>query len=148
MNTETTKTVKAIVAVILLSILTATLASAAEPVVNINEAELAELAYLPRIGTVKAQAIIDARPYATPVEVVKAKGIGPATMAVLGSFIVTDGATTATAKIVAPTESIKISVAAGIAVDIGGCSDGVCIVTFSATDGRLAEDDLKITHRR
>jgi competence protein ComEA len=43
--------------------------------VNINSASLNDLERLPGIGPTKAQAIIDGRPYSTPADIMKVKGI-------------------------------------------------------------------------
>lgn len=48
--------------------------------VNINTARINELESLPGIGTTKARAIIDARPYQSPSDITKAKGIGQSTL--------------------------------------------------------------------
>ena len=50
------------------------------PLVNINTASLAELDAFPYISAAKARAIIDGRPYASPEDLLKVRGIGPATL--------------------------------------------------------------------
>lgn len=44
--------------------------------IDINSASIQELSNLYGVGAKKAQAIIDARPYSSPHELTKAKGIG------------------------------------------------------------------------
>lgn len=55
--------------------------------VNINTATLDQLVSLPGIGPSKAQAIIDARPFTSVSDVVRAKGIGAATLNKLKELI-------------------------------------------------------------
>jgi competence protein ComEA len=54
--------------------------------VNINTATLAELDTLPGIGPKTAQLIVDGRPYATVDDLLRVKGIGPATLAKIKPF--------------------------------------------------------------
>ncbi len=49
--------------------------------VNVNTATLAELDTLPGVGPKTAQLIVDGRPYAAVDDLLKVKGIGPATLA-------------------------------------------------------------------
>ncbi len=58
--------------------------------VNINKASKEELEALPGIGPVKAQAIIDGRPYKNPEDVMKVKGIKQATFSKIKDFISVD----------------------------------------------------------
>jgi competence ComEA-like helix-hairpin-helix protein len=55
--------------------------------VNINTASAKELETLPRIGPAKAQAIIAGRPYTTVNDLLKVRGIGPATLEELKPLI-------------------------------------------------------------
>jgi len=56
--------------------------------VNINTATKEELEALPEVGPVKAQAIIDGRPYKTPEDVMKIKGIKEGTFSKIKDYIV------------------------------------------------------------
>lgn len=56
--------------------------------VNINKADLATLEALPEIGPVKAQAIIDGRPYKTIEDVMKVSGIKEQTFEAIKGYIV------------------------------------------------------------
>lgn len=55
--------------------------------VNINTATKEELEKLPEIGPVKAQAIIDGRPYKTPEDIMKVKGIKEGTFGQIKDLI-------------------------------------------------------------
>ncbi|MFO0957469.1 MAG: helix-hairpin-helix domain-containing protein [Isosphaeraceae bacterium] len=56
--------------------------------ININKASLDELDALPNVGAVKAQAIIDARPFKSIDDLKKVKGIGPATFDKIKDLVV------------------------------------------------------------
>jgi len=56
--------------------------------ININTADKATLESLPEIGPVKAQAIIDGRPYKTPEDIMKVKGIKQKTFDAIKGYIV------------------------------------------------------------
>ena len=58
--------------------------------VNINRATKAELEALPDIGPVKAQAIIDGRPYKTKEDIMKVKGIKEGTFGQIKDLITVD----------------------------------------------------------
>lgn len=55
--------------------------------VNLNTATLAELDTLPGVGPKTAQLIVDSRPYAKVDDLLKVKGIGPATLAKLRELV-------------------------------------------------------------
>lgn len=55
--------------------------------ININTATLAELDTLPGVGPKTAQAIVDGRPYAKVDDLLRVKGIGPATLAKLQDLV-------------------------------------------------------------
>ena len=56
--------------------------------VNINSATKEQLEALPEIGPVKAQAIIDGRPYQKPEDVMKVKGIKEGTYGAIKDYII------------------------------------------------------------
>lgn len=64
-------------------------------VVNINTATASELALLPGVGKAKADAIIANRPFKSPQDIVKVKGIGPKMYEKMKVHVVVDGPTTA-----------------------------------------------------
>ncbi|MDO8644612.1 MAG: helix-hairpin-helix domain-containing protein [bacterium] len=64
-------------------------------VVNINTATQQELTLLPGVGVKKAEAIVAARPFKTPADIVKVKGIGPKQFEKMQGSITTEGSTTA-----------------------------------------------------
>lgn len=72
------------------------------PVVNINTATVEELCYLPGVGLVIAQRIVDARPFPDTSKLLDVKGIGEKKYAVMLPHVVVNGTTTATEKIKSP----------------------------------------------
>lgn len=68
-------------------------------VVNVNEATADQLQNLYRVGPATAAKIVAGRPYASPVDVLRVKGLGPAWWRSNGLHVVTEGATTLTAKV-------------------------------------------------
>ena len=48
--------------------------------VNVNTASVETLCHLPEVGPEIARRIVDARPFAAPEDLLKVKGIGPATL--------------------------------------------------------------------
>ncbi len=75
-------------------------AGAHPPAVNINAATPAQLQLLPQVGAARAALIVAGRPYRTPGELARVKGIGRGKrLAGLLPFVVVSGQTTATAKI-------------------------------------------------
>lgn len=95
---------KILVAAVLAFALANPSAYAAEPdgVVNVNTASQAQLMLLWRTGETTAKAIIEGRPYETAEQLDGVKGIGPRWATVNGPFVVLEGATTLTVKIVVP----------------------------------------------
>jgi competence ComEA-like helix-hairpin-helix protein len=51
----------------------------AKMIINVNTATIEELQYLPEVGPAIAKEIVAHRPYASPEELLKVKGIGPKT---------------------------------------------------------------------
>ncbi|MCX7895616.1 MAG: helix-hairpin-helix domain-containing protein [Thermoanaerobaculum sp.] len=72
-------------------------------VVNINTATTQELQLLPRVGPALAQRIVEFRekqgPFKSPEELMRVKGIGEKTFALLKPYVVTSGATTLKQKV-------------------------------------------------
>jgi competence protein ComEA len=70
--------------------------------VNINTASVAELAYLPRIGTKVAERIVERRkekPFARPEELMEVKGVGEKLFLSLKPYVTVTGPTTLDAKV-------------------------------------------------
>ena len=75
---------------------------AASRKVNINTASVAELAFLPRIGTKVAERIVERRkekPFARPEELMEVKGIGEKLFLSLKSYVTVTGPTTLDSKV-------------------------------------------------
>ena len=95
---------------LLLAVATAAGAAASTGgVVNINTASADQLQLLPRVGPALAARIIEFRetsgPFRSIDEIIAVKGIGESSFDVLEKYIVTDGATTLTEKVVVPRSS-------------------------------------------
>jgi competence ComEA-like helix-hairpin-helix protein len=70
---------------------------AAEGVVNVNTATEEQLAYLPGIGPSRARAIVQSRqqqPFRTVQDLLRVRGIGPATLRSLRPYLTVSGETT------------------------------------------------------
>lgn len=72
-------------------------------VVNINTATVQELKLLPRVGPALAQRILEFRqangPFKSPEELMRVKGIGEKTFALLKPYVTTSGPTTLKEKV-------------------------------------------------
>jgi competence protein ComEA len=76
-----------------------------EGVVNVNTATAEQLALLPGIGPSRAEAIIQARqnrPFRAVQDLLRVRGIGPATLQNLRPYVSVDGETTLTRPVRAP----------------------------------------------
>lgn len=77
-----------------------------EKAVNINTATVEELQLLPRVGPALAQRIVAFReaqgPFKTPEELMRVKGVGENTFALLKPYLVTSGPTTLKEKVSSP----------------------------------------------
>jgi len=75
-------------------------------VVNINTADLAQLAYLPRVGAKAAQRIIDYRTqhgaFHKTTDLMQVKGFGEKRFNQISAYITVDGKTTLSSKISSP----------------------------------------------
>ncbi len=71
---------KGLVLLIFLLLLIVTQTGLGQEKIDINTASASQIQTLPGIGPVKAQAIIDTRPYATIDELIRVRGIGPKTL--------------------------------------------------------------------
>ena len=83
-------------------------APAAEGVVNLNTATSDQLQMLPGIGPSKAEAILEARrrqPFANVDQIVRARGIGRATLRRLRPYLTVRGETTLTQSVRSPRAS-------------------------------------------
>lgn len=77
-----------------------------EKVVNINTASVQELELLPKVGPALAQRIVAFReaqgPFKAPEELMRVKGVGEKTFALLKPYLVTSGPTTLKEKLGSP----------------------------------------------
>lgn len=69
------------------------------PVVNVNTATVDQLCYLPGVGPVIAQRIVDARPLTDVTKLDEVKGVGAKKFAAMRQYVAVEGQTTATEKI-------------------------------------------------
>lgn len=77
-----------------------------EKAVNINTGSVQELQLLPKVGPALAQRIVAFReaegPFKTPEELMRVKGVGEKTFALLKPYVVTSGPTTLKEKVGSP----------------------------------------------
>jgi competence protein ComEA len=101
MRPKRAQAIRAFLLALLLALATGGQAAAASElsgVVNVNTATAEELALLPGVGAVKAQAILEARQdrgsFRSVEELLEVRGIGPAALERIRSHVVLEGRTT------------------------------------------------------
>lgn len=85
--------------------------------VNINTASVQELQLLPRVGPALAQRVVEFRekngPFKRPEELMRVKGIGEKSFALLKPYVATTGSTTLKEKVKAPNRRLGNAAAPG-----------------------------------
>lgn len=85
--------------------------------VNINTASVQQLQLLPRVGPALAQRVVEFRekngPFKSPEELMRVKGIGEKSFALLKPYVTTTGATTLKEKVKAPSRRSDKAAAQG-----------------------------------